>query len=177
MIGAASRGENKYFYILSLLEIGWIKHDFSSACQILLGKKNQCPGGIQDRSFYFHHGWCWSKSGLGEYGFSSMVGRFISTTLHSVNGAVSCVSSTLYFSKAHAAVWYMSTQEETRVLILVAINNGLNGLTTAHRVHFMFGARSKGQRLASQFRLPYIHPVLLWIVLFPASDYNSDLGV
>ena len=56
MTGAASCGENKYFYLVSLLEIGLIKYDFSSASQWLLGEKNIFPGGIQDRSVFFTTG-------------------------------------------------------------------------------------------------------------------------
>ena len=56
MIGAASRGENKYFYILSLLEIGWIKHDFSSASQILLGEKTNVQEGYKIEVFIFTTG-------------------------------------------------------------------------------------------------------------------------
>ena len=39
MIGAASRVENKYFYLASLLEIGLINNDFPSPSQWLLGEK------------------------------------------------------------------------------------------------------------------------------------------
>ena len=53
MTGAASGGENKYLYLLSLLEIGLLKYDFSSASQWLLCIKNQFPGR-------------WSKRGWGE---------------------------------------------------------------------------------------------------------------
>ena len=67
MTGAASCGEKKYFYLVSLLGTWLIKYDFSSASQWLLGEQNLFPGGIQqDRSIYFRHRWRWSKSGLGE---------------------------------------------------------------------------------------------------------------
>ena len=62
MIGAASCGENKYFYLVSLLEIGLIKYDFSPASQWLLGeKKINFQEGMQDRSFYFRHRWKWLR--------------------------------------------------------------------------------------------------------------------
>ena len=67
MVGAASCGENKYFYLVSLLEIGLIKYDFSSASQGLLGKKKiNFQEGYKIEVFIFATGGADPKFGGGE---------------------------------------------------------------------------------------------------------------
>ena len=59
----ASRGGNKNLY--SSWKSGW--HNFSPTSKWLHILSTQFPGGLQDRSLFFHHGLHWSKSGLGEW--------------------------------------------------------------------------------------------------------------
>ena len=63
MVGAASRGENKYFYLVSLLEIGLIKYDFSSAVSDFWVKKINFQEGYKMGEFIFAPGGAGPKVG------------------------------------------------------------------------------------------------------------------